>query len=79
MMALRRAAPVTRSSTGRLRRRDITALVASIAKYMTKPGTMPAMNNCPTEMLTIEPSRMNRIEGGMIGPIDAAAAITPAA
>ena len=45
MIARRRSGPLARSSTGSFSLRAMTMLVPSMAKYMMKPGTMPATNN----------------------------------
>ena len=42
------------------------------------PGMAPARNICPTEMPVSEPTMIIGMEGGMIGPTTAEAAVTAA-
>jgi hypothetical protein len=43
------------------------------------PGTMPAANSAPIDTFMTKPYRTMMPDGGMIGPITAAAAVTAAA
>ena len=54
-------------------------VVAYVADFLTKPGTIPAINKTPTDSLETNAYRTIGIEGGMIGPIVAVAAVIAAA
>ena len=41
------------------------------------PGAIPAMNSFEIDRLAVTPSRMNAMDGGMIGPITEAEATSP--
>ena len=73
------SAGVGKSPLGRSRRRAITEQSTINASPINTPGITPAMKSLPTETSAAAPYTTIGSDGGMIGPIVAAAAVRPAA
>src|SRR5699024_9231527 len=56
---------------------DIRYAVSSSAIPIRTPGMIPAMNIAPTDTLPTAPYTTNGMEGGMMTPMEPAAAVTP--